>query len=221
MPTVTFGDNTTDDFAGCEDSQIREDNPDNNWGVGVELGTINFIAGDTTRSFIRFTGLGNIPAGATITAVTLYLWLAAANSGSRTIAWRRTLRAWTEGTEDNNPGDVSWNQYSSGNNWGTAGASNATDRESTISAQAVIGTTTGQYYAFTGAQLTQDIQNKVDGLISDVAYTGTDEGTADEEYRVWSSSEDTNGQRPYLEVTYEVAAAPTPVRRGIAFQQRY
>lgn len=206
MPTVRFGKNTADNFTGCDDASIRNTNPNNNYGQSTELTTQNFDALDLSKVLIEFTGLAALrKAVTTITNVSLNLYLISQDNGingNRTIAWRRVLRSWVEGTEDNLAGDPSWNEYSAGNAWQTAGAGGALDRSSTISAQLTVGQTTGQYYSFTGSQLIADVQAYVDGTISELSWLGEDEGAIEEAWRVWASSQGTNGQRPYLEVTY-------------------
>lgn len=212
MPTLLFGRNTGNS-GGCEDSEIAEANPDRNYGISADMATHVFITGDSRHSLIRFTGLNVIPSNATITSAALKLYMSASDGSgpnNRTVAWRRTLRAWVEGTEDNSTGDVSWNEWTSGNAWTTPGGTGSGDRVSTISAQLVLPDTPGVYYSFTGAQLTADVQDYVSGSITDLAWIGTDEGLIDEEqYRVWRSSEGTDGQRPYLEVVYTTPPPPT------------
>lgn len=89
-------------------------------GFGEENGSTN-----TQRGFIKFDLAGDIPAGATITGVTLrlYAYFDAADN-NRTARVYRCLRAMTSG--------ATWNTYDGSNNWGTAGAGNTTtDREAT------------------------------------------------------------------------------------------
>lgn len=79
----------------------------------------------TRRSLIKFTDFSAVPGGEVITAVDLVLNVddGTLSSNSATIQAYRVLRAWVE-TE------ASWNEYSSGNNWGTAGCDNtSTDRD--------------------------------------------------------------------------------------------
>ena len=78
----------------------------------------------TRRSLIKFN-LSSIPANSTITGATLRLYANFdASSNTRTMRVYRTLRAWVDT-------QATWNIYSTGNNWGTAGGFNATDCEQT------------------------------------------------------------------------------------------
>jgi hypothetical protein len=80
---------------------------------------------DLWRSIIRIDW-SSLPAGSTIVSAVLKMTPTLDRSGSdRTIYSRRVLRATV-------PAQITWNVYSTGNNWGTAGCSNSTtDYENT------------------------------------------------------------------------------------------
>ncbi len=87
-------------------------------------------AGELRRSLVQFD-FSSIPSTVTVTGATFKFY----NSGTdltdnaRVMSAYRVIRNWVEG-------EVTWNIYSTGNNWGTAGCSNtSTDREA-----AAIGT---------------------------------------------------------------------------------
>lgn len=116
-----------DDTTG-KDTQLYAGAATTNYGTDTE----NLISGDRQffdiyRSLIQFD-LSSIPADATCDSAELILYQHAeshSGSGSTTHSLYRLLRAWVE-TE------ATWNIYSTGNNWGTAGANNtSTDREAT------------------------------------------------------------------------------------------
>lgn len=76
----------------------------------------------TTRSVLKFD-LSNIPATATVVLATLTLTILETHvEQERTLSVYRALRAWVED-------QATWNLYSTGNSWGTAGADAVTDRE--------------------------------------------------------------------------------------------
>lgn len=119
-----------------EDAYIEDANPTTNTGGATIL-----VVGETDggaavfRSPLQFD-LSSIPAGSTINSATLTLTLEAAAStyaaNNRAMKVYRLLRNWVEA-------QVTWNVYSSGNSWATAGAANTTtDREATDIGSATI-----------------------------------------------------------------------------------
>jgi hypothetical protein len=92
-------------------------------------GTLTVIGvGDTGgvyRSVIKWD-LSSIPANAVVTSATLSIYTVEDYSdNTRTMRAYRVLRAWVES-------EVTWNSYSTGNAWATAGCGNTTsDREAT------------------------------------------------------------------------------------------
>lgn len=112
-----------------EDAYIEDANPTTNTGGATIL-----VVGETDggaavfRSPLQFD-FSSIPAGSTINSATLTLTLEAASSSyaanNRAMKVYRLLRNWVEA-------EVTWNVFSSGNSWSTAGAANTTtDREAT------------------------------------------------------------------------------------------
>jgi len=77
--TVTFGDNSGDDFYGTvQDAVIYEGAGFTDYNYG---GRQNFLSGElastaqTTRSLVRFTGIrSSLPADMVITSATMYLY---------------------------------------------------------------------------------------------------------------------------------------------------
>jgi hypothetical protein len=97
-----------------------------NYGDFINIGVGESNAGALImRGVIRFD-LSSIPAAAQVSSATLSLWLSSAGSlrasNDRAIRLYRIKRNWVES-------QVSWNVYSTGNNWQTAGCNGANDRE--------------------------------------------------------------------------------------------
>lgn len=107
----------------AESTFIYEATPTTNFGTNVELSVGRSAAGQIRRSLLRFP---NLPAGVTTIANgKLYLYSSAVSmTAPRDLTVYRVLRNWVET-------QATWNVYSTGNNWGTAGCANATDFEST------------------------------------------------------------------------------------------
>ena len=206
VTTLTFGDNTLNDVAGTEDTQIRQANPTDGYGADTDFDATKWTAGDFTSGLLRFTGpsASNIPPGSYIISASITLYCAGANAGTRTTEMRRTLRAWTEGGTGANE-EANWTNYDSAPTaWGTAGGTNATDRVSTVSASIVTtNADLSTQVVFSGAQLTQDVQDFADGTITDLAWILEDAGGGpDFELRRFGSSEGEDTHRPYLTVSF-------------------
>ncbi len=88
------------------------------------LGVIGHYINRTYRTLIKFN-LATLPDNATITSCTLSIWeLNEYSDNQRTVRVYRTKRAWVEA-------QTTWNIYSTGNSWSTAGGFHADDCEQT------------------------------------------------------------------------------------------
>lgn len=203
MPTVTIGDQTGADFAGAEDCRIDfyQPNTSNNSG---ELEIVQNGAAYPAKAPIKFSGLSNITGPVTVSSATLYLYLIQQGTfDTATITLRRLLRNWVDS-------QATWNIFSTGNSWGTAGAlGDGTDRVATASAQNTSVEGVGQYFAFTSAQLATDVQNIINGVNAN--YGWLLEMSSDTNFKKFASdSYGTAANRPYLSVTYEAASGASP-----------
>jgi hypothetical protein len=125
-------------------------------GAGIFVGTTNSNQSDSLRrGLIQFDVASAVPAGATITAVnlTMYLGQASGNSGQQQIDLHRLTADWGEGTAGSstpsisgtgtgfpaNPGDATWTQrFYQQQNWSAPGADG--DYISAISGNTIVGT---------------------------------------------------------------------------------
>jgi len=136
------------------------------------------------------------------------LYLASAEGvGTHTFDVRNMLRNWGETT-------ATWNTYDGTNNWTTAGGLGAaTDRVSTAVAQITGVTSTPGFFTVTQtsgglfdlaqAQVTAGLP-----LSLHVERNGTGE---DATSKLFDSSDGTNGQRPYFELTYTTSTGTITV----------
>jgi hypothetical protein len=211
MPIDVITENTTvqnatadNQYSGCEDVMIVRTEATNNFSSGyrsnlLEASSFNTV-NDINKAILRFTDLSNIPASATITSATLYLYQSANSGDTYNVALHRVLQAWVES-------QATWNIYSTGNSWTTAGAdSDGNDRVGTAESSTSVGTSAA-YYGLDCTSLVQDI---VDGTIS------SDEGFLIEVasptstwFKVFQSSRGTDGQRPELVVNYTTGGGGT------------
>lgn len=155
MPTVVISENTTHDFTGTDDVKLKESTPTTNL-EDQNLEVTSFASGDRATSLVRFTGLSNITGPVTVSSATLSLFHTD-NNGTNTVDVHRCLRAWVAA-------QATWNVYSTGNSWTTAGGvGTGTDIVTTASASAAI-TGTGSYQDWTSSQLAQDVQDWINGV---------------------------------------------------------
>ena len=182
-------------------------------GSDMAVGDGSAALNCSNKFFLKFTDLSAVPAGATVTSASLSLWFESANHnytpyGVENIQVRRVLQDWTES-------QLTWNQYSSGNSWSVAGAQTSGDRVNTISATTALyfgnsmsstAHVLDRYHKFTGDLFTQDVQNFINGSVSNYGWVFESDqygmGTAEYSYGVFTDSEGTVSQRPKLEISY-------------------
>lgn len=189
------------------DTFIHRDTATTNYGTNTGLFIGNNGGGTNTyRVVIKFAGLsdGTVPPSATITSATLSLYCYAEASGNaRTLRVYRSKRAWVET-------QATWNIYSTGNNWATAGGFGADDCEQTdIGSRAFSATeTTGKYKDWT--LTAADIQAIVKGTWTNNGFLIKADTENTDRYAFYSS--DNADNKPKLTVVYSL-----PVGGAIIF----
>lgn len=121
-PECTFSLFLQPDGTAGVDAYISALNPTTNYETdqGLFVGEMNSGVGDIRSSLLKFD-LSSIPANAVINSAVLSLWLALDESdNARTARVYRQKRAWVES-------QVTWNVYSTGNSWQTAGGVGSDD----------------------------------------------------------------------------------------------
>lgn len=189
MAIETIGDNTTDDWPGCEDVGLW--NATNHNGQDLWMGSGYY-------TLIKFSGLSNISSSATIDAATIFLY--SLGGQSPTGNFRRLLRDWIE-TE------ATVNVYSTGNSWTSSGGSSQGNDVSATISSAYSGDGSIGYHSATDPQFVDDVQDFVDGTYSNYGWnliTATN-------WDFFEDSEGADGQRPYLSVTYSIGDINTDV----------
>ncbi len=176
-------------YYGTADTQIDMYYPSTNYCAGD-----SFLVGYKQRygSFVRFD-LSAIPPGATIISATLRIYAAAWSGTDISIGAHVILRQ-TEICQ------ITWNQASSGNRWGVAGANDtATDRRA-LPESAVMTHGPRQYYSF---ELRNAVQQWVGGLLPNNGVMLRATSSTSTSLFYFSSAENATGtSRPQLSVTY-------------------
>lgn len=199
MPTTTL-----QGAAVTEDALMRDTDAASNFGtittflIGEEVGGANSV----DRTLIQFD-LTSIPSSAVVSGGTMSVYLSTNTSNNtRTLRAYRVLRNWVE-TE------ATWNSYSSGNSWDTAGCGNTTtDREATDSGNVSVGS--DEPVGFVEIPMTASkIQEMINGGFTNNGYLlKVDTETNDR--NIYSSSDNATGaQHPKLVVTYTSSGLDT------------
>lgn len=151
------------------------------------------------RQLIKFD-LSSIPAGSLIVSATLSLYLTNdtfLGAVSSTYTVYRQLKAWVEG-------QATWNIYSTGNNWNTAGGFDAADCEQTGIGARVMTTseTLNEFKDFTlDAALVQEMLTG--GALTNNGFFIKGSLEFHDAYTFASSDHVTAGNRPKLALVYQ------------------
>lgn len=198
MPTEVFGDNTGDDYSGTEDNFLQEDAATTNNGSASNFSIRDESSGNDTHGCISFSGMSSLPSSITVSSATMSLYQNWNNmSSTQVLSCYRLLRNWSESQS-------TWNIYSTGNSWTTAGGtSDGNDKSATVS-DTMTKNTTNQYYTSDDtAQLRTDCENIAAGTVSNYGWIWVRTDASDDgEQSDNTSSEGSDGQRPYLTITY-------------------
>lgn len=179
MPTLTV------QSSGVNDTFLDYGAPTSNNG-SAEQGIAGCMFGSPNhyRLLLKFD-ISSIPAGAVITSATLSLWYGTlfGSNATGTIEVYRVKRAWVEN-------QATWNIWSTGNNWSTAGCDDTTnDREASN-----IGTASTPASPTAGTQQDITLDNaKIQEMISGGSFTNNGFMLKQQSESTWE-----NGHEHYL-----------------------
>ena len=217
--TVYITDNTTDfngvtyasvtHYSGTEDTFLSYVVQANNYGaselmyVGISESTYGYY-----NTLVRFTGLINIPAEATVTSVEIGFYQDDWNSGAETFHYmHRCLRDWVEGNSSTDGANYTEYDHALSLTWSAAGGfSNSADRSDTNTGTFSVDLSAKWKVidSDTYPQLITDVQNFVSGTWTNNGWIFYTDDTTTTNFNRWRSSEyATDGRRPYLKVVYE------------------
>src|SRR5881227_2878821 len=178
----------------------------------------HFFAGETAMSELRrgvlaFDIAGNIPAGSTITGVTLSMHVSRVpNSTARIVELHRLLAAWGEGTSQASgeegigapatPNDATWrHRFFDTIFWTTEGG----DFSATVSASQSVGAI--GVYTWSSPQMTADAQSWLDNPGTNFGWLVLGDESGSATAKRFDTRESTNP--PVLTIQY-TASTPTP-----------
>lgn len=191
MPTITL---QPDDSTGI-DSWIQSNVATRNNGSTTDLCIGEWDGGSAScKSLLKFD-LSSIPLGAVIVSAVLTLTYNGVeySGNSRTVQAFRIKRNWVEN-------QVTWNVFSTGNNWQTAGASGADDIESTvIGSYSITASPSGTYSMSLTASL---VQEWIDGTFTNNGILLQTDAQNNDQVFYHSSAAATSTNRPKLVIEY-------------------
>lgn len=206
MTTVTIGGRTADTYPGVSDTQIRQNFPTTPDGSGDRWNVSNAVSGQAKKALLLFSGVSNIAGPVSVVSATISAYrLNAGGAVNRNAVVRKVLRSVVAS-------QATWNVYSTGNNWQTAGALGALDVDPTILATGSITAAGGVRNTFTGLGLAALYQDVINGVIAnpwivlELEDYGIVSGT---DFDLASNERATESQRPFLEIVYN-ALSPNP-----------
>lgn len=202
MPTVVIGDNTGDDYTGNIESHMRFLLPLGNYFNQAPRLSNRTTDNNLDVGIIAFPGLSNIPASSTVNDASFHQYLFKNRGGGASADVQRVLKPWLENT-------VRGDRAQPGVNWDTLCAqTDGVDRDAAVSGVMTMGASVNQYIACTGAGIVADVQAFVDGSLPNYGWVQTlaPSAVADDLHE-FRAREATDGQRPYLVVTFDEVAA--------------
>ncbi len=216
VPSVSLAGTVT--LESNQDNTLYEDGAGSfSNGAGIYVYAGRTQSGAIRNAVLAFDVAGAIPAGSTITGVTLNLNCNRVPPGFSNEAFdlHRLLAAWGEGTSNaGDPGgmgtssaanDATWiHTFFPGSFWATAGG----DFNALASSSVVVGDT--GMYSMLGVNLVADVQDMLDTPATNFGWLIRDSDNSFGSARRFASREDTvAANRPTLEVTFDAPALGT------------
>ncbi len=197
-------------FTSVADNTIIED-PTGAFSSGLSTyffaGRVGANGGNTLRRGALRFNLSSIPAGSTVTSVTLRMNCSAAGTtSSQTIMLKRFLASWGEGASQAFGGggaasqnnDCTWlHRFYPGTPWSTPGG----QFSSTVSASRAV-TTTGAYTWASTAQFVADVQSMVNNPAGNFGWCVQGNEVTLQSVKRFDSRESAAATRPQLTVVY-------------------
>jgi spore coat protein A len=213
---VSFAQAATVDVPASKDNTLYESATgalSNGAGAHLFAGRTNQASDSRRRGLVAFDIATGIPAGSTITAVTLHLYMSrtSAEAGARTVSLRRVLADWGEGSSNDNAqegngaaattGDATWiHRFYNTLPWSAPGGDFSPAASASTSVNAI-----GDY-AWSGPGLVTDVQAWLDTGNNFGWLLLGDESTLQTAKRFETHETNTVSERPSLSVTFNPPA---------------
>ena len=199
-----------------KDNTLYEYDPaegDHSNGAGFHFFAGENAMGELRRGLLAFDIAGTIPAGSTITAVSLSMNMSMTPTGAVTIELHKLLADWGEGTSHApmgegdgapaTPNDATWrHRFFDSVFWTTQGG----DFSATVSASQSVGVT--GHYTWSSAQMVADVQSWLDNPASNFGWLVLGDETAPATSKRFDTRE--SASPPILTIEFRVAPSPRP-----------
>ncbi len=189
-------------------------------GAGQYFFAGTTVAPELRRGLIAFDIAGSVPAGATITSVSLQLNMSRSISGDVAVGLHRAAANWGEAASDAlgeegtgapaQPGDATWiHRFSPGSPWASAGG----DFAATASATTTVGAR--GFYTWSGPGLVSDVQSWLSAPAGNFGWVViADEATVPSAKRFDTKENPIVANRPRLTVSYTIGGPCGSQRTG-------
>lgn len=180
-------------YAGTRDTYLYQNTPTTNYGSAATL----LVDGDEPVGSTQDTSatlkwdVSSIPAGKTVTSASITLNVV--DASTHTYELYEMKRNWSESS-------ATWNQYTTGYNWASAGANGSTDRGTTVLGT-ISASATGSYTINLNASGIALVQNWVNNPSANHGFIIAN-GAKTNGLDFSSSEAAAAGQRPKLSVIY-------------------
>ena len=207
---------TTVNIPAVKDNTIFDGPTGNSNGAGDFFFVGSTNTGMIRRALIAFRVADSIPAGSTVTAVTLTLHMSKTISAGETVSLHRLTADWGEGTSNAGAsegtgapattGDATWLfRFFNTLTWTAQGGDFSTQGSASQTVTAV------GFYSWTSAQMIADVQGWVNGPNPDFGWILIDnEGVSATAKRFDSRTNPTVADRPVLTVTFTPGSGIEP-----------
>src|SRR5947207_9467731 len=199
-----------------KDNTLYEYDPaegDHSNGAGFHFFAGENGMGELRRGVLAFDVAGTIPAGSTITAVSLTMNMSMTPAGAETVELHKLLADWGEGTSHApmgegdgapaTPNDATWrHRFFDTIFWTMQGG----DFSATVTASQSVGGV-GQY-TWSSAQMIADVQSWLDNPASNFGWLVLGDETAIATAKRFDTRE--SASPPVLAITYVPSGTPTP-----------
>lgn len=228
---ITVGENSTDDYGGAwADTELQAANPNTNYGSDA---LESLSGGASPVNLLIRADLTNVPSTTRVLAAQLAIMKYGTENGNFTGGIKQLVRGWVEA-------QATYNVYSTGNSWTTAGATGSGDVDTYGAEGEAVGVVKracgfeispvtggyqivdGEWFALSGGRVTEWMQDAIDGASPasdpdwlDLLFQYFNGDTAGDAVHC---SESTDGSRPYWRIWYDTASAPldpTPATGGV------
>ena len=188
----------------------------NGFGAYLFAGRTNQAEGSIRRALLKFNIGDSIPEGATITSVSLTMHMSKSNTGPSTLTIHRMSADWGEGASATSneggggaaamAGDATWTVpfFDSTLTWTNPGG----DFEASSSAS--LSVNSNGNYTWTDSLMAVDVQMWLDSAESNFGWIVIGDESAQSAKRFDSKENETEANRPMLEITYTEATAIRP-----------